>query len=51
LSNDYQSKFKNIPQRKYSLKRDSIQTKALMELAPEYMIKLYSDFRTNVIEK
>lgn len=51
LSDDYQNRFKNIPQRRYSLKRDSIQSKALMELAPEYMIKLYSDFRTNVIEK
>ncbi|WP_337872602.1 ABC transporter substrate-binding protein [Ignavibacterium sp.] len=51
LSDDYQNKFKNIPQRKYSLKRDSIQSKALMELAPEYMIRLYSDFRKYVIEK
>jgi len=41
--------FENIPQRKYAPKRSNIQEKALMELAPEYMIRLAEDFRKEII--
>lgn len=51
LPEEWQEKFKNIPTRKYALKREDIQSKALQEIAPEYMIRLYDDFRTQVIEK
>ncbi|MEL7118010.1 MAG: ABC transporter substrate-binding protein [Bacteroidota bacterium] len=44
-------KFANIPGRTYAPKRSEIQQYALMEPAPEYMIRLYEDFRTEVIEK
>lgn len=44
-------RFSSLPQRKYAPKRSEINQRALQELAPEYMIHLYQDFRKNVIEK
>jgi len=51
LPDDWREKFQNLPTRNYSPKRSDIQQYALMELAPEYMIRLYDDFRTEVIEQ
>lgn len=51
LSNIQKSTFENIPQRKYAPKRNELQPKALMELAPEYMIRLAEDFRKEIINK
>lgn len=51
LPQEWREKFQNIPTRKYAPKREAIQAKALRELAPEYMIHLYDDFRKHVIEK
>jgi putative spermidine/putrescine transport system substrate-binding protein len=51
LPPEWKSKFQNVPGRKYAPKRNEINSKALPELAPEYMIRLYDDFRKNVIEK
>ncbi len=51
LPEEWREKFQHIPTRKYAPKREEIQSKALPELAPEYMIRLYEDFRRNVIEK
>ena len=51
LPADWQTKFNHIPGRKYAPPRDSIQTRALREPAPQYMINLYRDFRKFVIEK
>ncbi len=51
LSPDWQQKFENIPTRKYAPKRSDIQQYALMEIAPEYMIRMFDDFRKYVIEK
>ena len=45
-----QDQFKNIPGRTYARKRETISTNALMEPAPEYMIKIFADFKTHVIE-
>ncbi|HCR48523.1 MAG TPA: ABC transporter substrate-binding protein [Bacteroidetes bacterium] len=42
--------FENIPGRKYAPNRADIQNRALMELAPEYMIRLAADFRKQMIE-
>ncbi len=49
LSENDKIKFERIPTRKKSPKRVEIQTKALKELAPEYMVKLAEDFRKNII--
>lgn len=51
LPAEWQQKFRNVPGRKYAPPRERIQPHALMELAPEYMIRLFDDFRRNVIEK
>jgi len=50
LPDKWQSKFSDIPQRSHAPPRDSLQAKALQELAPEYMIRLHEDFRTEVIQ-
>lgn len=49
LSSEWKSKFANLPNRQYAPKRSEIQSKALPELAPEYMIRLAEDFRKNII--
>ncbi len=51
LTPEWQLKFNTIPTRKFAPKRSDIQQYALMEIAPEYMIRLFDDFRTQVIEK
>lgn len=51
LPEEWQNQFKEIPGRIYAPDRKSIQSKALMEPAPEYMIRLFEDFRKEVIEK
>ncbi|MFT6055027.1 MAG: putative spermidine/putrescine transport system substrate-binding protein [Roseivirga sp.] len=50
LPQDWKEKFESIPGRTRSPKRNEIQKLALMEIAPEYMIKLNEDFRKFVIE-
>lgn len=47
----YRAKFENLPTRRYAPKRDAIQGMAFQEPAPEYMTRLYKDFRRYVIEK
>lgn len=51
LPEEWKTKFAALPKRKYGPQREEIQPKALMELAPEYMIRLYDDFRTEVVQK
>ncbi|MEY3444882.1 MAG: hypothetical protein RLZZ519_3163 [Bacteroidota bacterium] len=51
LPQAWRAKFEAIPGRKYSPKRNDIQDKAMMEPAPEYMIRLFEDFRKEVIEQ
>jgi putative spermidine/putrescine transport system substrate-binding protein len=50
LPADVQARFTNLPERTNSAKRDDIQPFALKEPAPEYMIRLFADFRKHVIE-
>lgn len=45
------TQFENIPERKNAMRRKDMQAYALQEPAPEYMIRLYEDFRKFVIEK
>ncbi|WP_299754688.1 ABC transporter substrate-binding protein [uncultured Pontibacter sp.] len=51
LPAEWQQKFQNIPARRHAPDRTSIQGRAFEELAPEYMIRLYDDFRTQVINQ
>jgi putative spermidine/putrescine transport system substrate-binding protein len=44
-------RFRSVPDRRYAPRRAEIQERALPELAPEYMIRLYEDFRTHVLQK
>ncbi|MFD2784546.1 ABC transporter substrate-binding protein [Hymenobacter rubripertinctus] len=43
--------FQQLPSRRYAPKRENIQGLALMEPDPEYMTRLFKDFRTQVLEK
>jgi len=49
LPEEWQTKFADIPGRTYAPDRSEIQDRALMELAPEYMIRLAEDFRTELL--
>jgi putative spermidine/putrescine transport system substrate-binding protein len=51
LQPQMQTPFLALAKRKYGPERAEIQSKALMELAPTYMTKLYDDFRTHVVER
>ncbi len=48
---EWKSKFENIPERKNAPRRADIHPFALQEPAPEYMIRLFEDFRKEVIER
>ena len=50
LPADWQQKFRSLPTRRFAPKRADIQGRAFQEPAPEYMTRLYKDFRTYVIE-
>lgn len=43
--------FENLPERKNAARRADIQPFALPEPAPEYMIRLFEDFRKHIIEQ
>ncbi|MBC7642271.1 MAG: ABC transporter substrate-binding protein, partial [Flavobacterium sp.] len=49
LTNADKAKFELTANRKKSPKRSDIQSKAIRELAPEYMVKLAEDFKKNII--
>lgn len=51
LSPAQRQQFEQLPSRRYAPKRETIQGRALMEPDPEYMTRLFKDFRTYVIEK
>ncbi|MBT32970.1 MAG: hypothetical protein CMO01_25205 [Thalassobius sp.] len=51
LPEEWQKKFKEIPGRENSPPRVDIQHLALKEPAPEYMMKLFEDFRKEVINQ
>ncbi len=46
----WRDRFAHIPSRRLAPPRADIAGRALQELAPEYMIRLYDDFRANVVE-
>lgn len=49
LSPSDKNRFETLPDRILAPPREEIQSKALMEPAPEYMIRLAADFRTEII--
>lgn len=51
LEKEWQDKFNALPKRKYGLDAEYIKSRAIKELAPEYMLRVFEDFRKNVIEK
>ncbi|MBR2647468.1 MAG: ABC transporter substrate-binding protein [Sediminibacterium sp.] len=51
LEKQWQDQFVALPKRKYGLDPTYIKLNAIKELAPEYMIKVFEDFRKKVIEK
>ncbi len=51
LPPDWQAKFTNVPERRYAPKRADLLPKALMEPDPQYMVRLFADFRKEVLEK
>ncbi len=51
LPAEWQQQFKETSGRVYAPDREQIQPYALMEPAPEYMIRLFEDFRSEVMEK
>ena len=51
LPEEWRKKFENAPSRKYSPDPEVMAQKAIQEPAPEYMINLFEDFRTEVIDK
>lgn len=51
LPEEWREKFENAPKRKYSPDPEAMAKKAIQEPAPQYMINLFDDFRTEVIEK
>ncbi len=51
LPDSIRTAFEQLPNRRYAPPRSAIQEYALMELAPEYMIRLAEDFRTEIINR
>jgi putative spermidine/putrescine transport system substrate-binding protein len=51
LPEEWQQKFQDIPGRDRAPSREEIQERALMEPSPEYMIRLFKDFRSEVINR
>jgi putative spermidine/putrescine transport system substrate-binding protein len=51
LPAEWQERFRNLPNRRYAPPREAIQAHALMELAPEYMLRLAEDFRREIIQQ
>jgi putative spermidine/putrescine transport system substrate-binding protein len=51
LPDEWKQKFEQAPKPEYAPNPARLAEKAIKEPAPEYMIRLYEDFRTEVIEK
>ena len=51
LTDDWKVKFENREKRKYGATIEELAAYAIQEPDPQYMIRLYEDFRKEVIEK
>jgi len=50
LPAEWQDRFADVPGRTYAPDRKAIRARAVMEPAPEYMLRLFEDFRKEVID-
>ncbi len=51
LPSEWRERFARLPERRHAPAREALQVHALQELAPEYMIRLYDDFRREIVER
>jgi putative spermidine/putrescine transport system substrate-binding protein len=51
LPKEWQERFAQSPKRQYGITLKDLEDNTIAEPAPEYMIHMYDDFRTQVIEK
>ncbi len=51
LPEEWQQRFADAPKREYGTTLKALEKSTIAEPAPEYMIRMYDDFRTQVIEK
>jgi putative spermidine/putrescine transport system substrate-binding protein len=51
LDRQWQEAFAALPPRRYGLSAEELKGKAIKELAPEYMLRVFDDFRTKVINE
>jgi putative spermidine/putrescine transport system substrate-binding protein len=51
LPAEWQEKFREVAERQYGPEMKALEQNAIAEPAPEYMIRLYEDFRKQVIEE
>jgi putative spermidine/putrescine transport system substrate-binding protein len=51
LPEEWQRKFEAAPERKYGASLEELEDYAIKEPKPDYMINVYEEFRTEVIEK
>ena len=51
LPPEWRARFEGLPTRTRAPRRADIETRARMELAPEYMIRLAADFRTRIVDR
>ena len=51
LPAEWRQKFENVPQRRFAPKRAEIAGKAIAEPDAQYMIRIFDDFRKNMVER
>lgn len=51
LEPQWQQAFQALPKRKYGLRKEVIQSRSIKEPAPEYMLRVFDDFRSKVINE
>jgi len=51
LEKQWQDSFNALPKRKYGLDAGAIRSRAIKELAPEYMLRVFDDFRKEIINE
>ena len=50
LEKNWQLKFDSLPKRKYGITPDQLKSRSIKEPEPEYMLRVFDDFRKKVIE-
>ena len=51
LPEEWQTRFNDVPGRRQAPDREEIRRRALQEPGPEYMIRIFEDFRTHVVNQ